>query len=255
MNHKAETEYNFLNSVRYADQIKRLSASIKSTVGFSNFCICIIDNLTAEKYMLSNMPDWAVEYYKLGGYRSDKVFCKEYVKGKREFFPRLDDYDYIQDILVKKEEGVYGYFDLYALVRTCYECTFILLAADKDSSLDSKKIFYETRGKFERFIIDFLSRMSDEILESCAFSDRLSLLYNNKYLSKIMLSPDLNTDLTDTEKKVLAYFKDKSSPKEMALKLDLSERTIRNNILSLKEKLEVFSTRDLSREAFIYDFG
>lgn len=247
-------DYNFLNSVRYARKIQYLSANMQNSVGFGHFCICIIDNKSADKYMLSNMPDWAIEYYKIGGYRSDKVFCKEFFHGKREFFPRLDVYDHIQQLLVEKEENIYGYFDLYALVRCCYECTFVLLAVDKENKIDVRKVYSQTYIAFEKFVVNFLCDMKEEIIDSCAFSDRLSLLYNEKYLNRVILTKEPTCNLTETEKKIFSCCKDQLAPKEIALKLNLSEKTVRNNFCSLKEKLKVYSTKDLCKEAFIQGF-
>lgn len=158
--------YEKLDTVKHREKIKRLfiEYSLFEKTGITNFCVCICfrDN---KKYYLSNMPDWAIQWHKAGGSRSDEVFDLELMKHKNYFIPRNSSYDMVQNSLVLKEEE-FNYFDTYSLIRRHSDCTFVLLALHNQKMENLEKIYIDTRDEFENFCIFFIKQMLSEIVQT-----------------------------------------------------------------------------------------
>lgn len=138
-------QHEYIDSVKYRKKIKELfdSSTLFEKTGITNFCICISFR-DDKKYFLSNMPDWAIQWYKIGGSRADEVFNLELMKNKNHFIPRDSDYDVIQNSFVIKEQNEYGYFDTYSLIRRCTDCTFVLLTLHNIAVDEPRKIYEKT---------------------------------------------------------------------------------------------------------------
>lgn len=241
--------YEHIRSVKYRHKIKQLVSSfgLERKTGITHFCLVMIFE-DGKKYFLSNMPDWAIEYHKLGGGRGDEVFDITKMKGLTHFYPRLSHYDPVQNILVEKEENTYGYFDTYSIIRRSADCTFIALAVHNTSNIDCEDCFRRTRDVFEDFIVNFISSMYEEIKADNHSNAYLSILSNTSYLRSVVKMKTNHTaaKLTSRELDIMALLYSHYSVKLMAKNMNLSERTIRKYIEVAKEKLNVSSSKELA---------
>lgn len=245
-----------IDSVKYRVKIKELvnKFDLKGRTGITNFCVCISfrDN---KKYFLSNMPDWAIEYHKIGGARSDEVFDLGLMKNKNHFFPRCSKYDDVQKSLVCREEHEFKYFDSYSLIRRCIDCTIILLALHDKPAQNPQRIYDETRNEFEEFCIFFLSNMLDEI--KVKNDDRKGLLiFNNiDFLSEVIRCGVIKETptLTKREKECIKLLINNYPPKLIARSMLITEKAVRNYIESIRQKLGCTSTLDIVETAIQYD--
>lgn len=249
-------KYEHIDSVKYRNKIQELVHSfdlIKKTQ-ITNFCVCICfrDN---KKYFLSNMPDWAIEYHKIGGTRSDEVFELELMKNKNYFIPRCSNYDVVQNSLVVREELEYGYFDTYSLIRRHVDCTFILLALHKTAVVDNEKIYESTRDDFENFCIFFIQNMLSEIKEKNKEHRSLQILNDPKLIAKVIKQGIIRQipKMTERELECIKLIKNNYPPKLIARTMSISEKTVRNYIDAIREKLGCSSTLDILEKAIQYD--
>lgn len=247
--------YNEIDSVKYREKIKQLylDFSLFEKTEITNFCICIIfkDNT---KYFLSNMPEWAIQWHKLGGSRADEVFNLETMKNKNFFIPKLSQYDQIQQSLVDKEEIEFRYFDIYSLIRRHIDCSFILLALNNHEIIDPQNIYYNTYAIFEDFCIYFLSSMIDEIKLKNSQCKNLSIFSNNILLKSVIKDGLIKEMLiTDRERECVQLIKINYPPKLIARTMNISEKTVRNYIESIKIKLDCNSIFEIYEKSIQYD--
>jgi len=250
------SKYEHIDTVRHREKIKRLFteyALIEKT-GITNFCICICfrDN---RKYYLSNMPDWAVLWHQVGGSRSDEVFDLELMKHKNYFIPRKSDYDMVQNSLVLKEENEYGYFDTYSLIRRHVDCTFILLALHNKRMDNMEDIYVDTRNEFENFCIYFIENMISEIMQSNREYRVLQVLCDRNLLEKVIKHGTIKkiVNLTERERECIKLLIINYVPKTIARTMGISEKTVRNYIDAIKDKLGCVSIGDVCEKAVQYD--
>lgn len=244
--------YEHIDTVKHREKIKRLfqEYSLLEKTGISNFCICICfrDN---RKYYLSNMPDWAIQWHKAGGSRSDEVFVLELMKNKNYFIPREHDYDMVQDSLVCREENEYGYFDTYSLIRRHNDCTFILLALHDQRMTDMEKIYADTCCEFENFCVYFIKNMMSEIMQSNREYRVLQVLHDDNLLERVIKDGTIKKieHLTERERECIKLLKINYSPKMIARAMDISEKTVRNYIDAIKVKLGCVSIEGICEKA------
>jgi DNA-binding CsgD family transcriptional regulator len=249
-------ENQHIDSVKYRMKINQLveKFQLQDKANIAHFCIALIfrDN---KKYFLSNMPDWAIEYHRMGGNRSDEVFDLELMKGKHYYLPRNSRYDEIQNSLVNREESDFGYFDIYSLIRRCLDCTFILLAAHTSPITDLQKIYEETRDQFEDFCIFLIDQMRDEIKLKNNEHKNLLILNDLRQLQKIIkcsMKEEISK-ITKREQECLKFLKNNYPPKLIAKNMNISEKSVRNYLESVKLKLQCNSLLEVVEKAIQYD--
>ncbi len=243
-------EHNFndnlhIDSVRYREKINKLVTEfgLFRKTEITNFCICICFKDGA-KYFLSNMPDWAIDYHKLGGIRCDEVFDLNKMIGLDHFFPRTSYYDALQILLVNREEQQYGYYDTYSLIRHCTDCTFILLSLHDNPIADKQKCYLKTRAIFEDFCVFFIINMVDIIKTKNKKKKELKIFNDFIYLSKTIKKQYFNIGIkfTEREQQCIRLLKSGYSIKLIAKSLGLSEKTIKKYVEIIREKMNVSST-------------
>jgi DNA-binding CsgD family transcriptional regulator len=248
--------YENIDTVKYRDKIRRLydEYCLFNKTGITNFCICICfrDN---RKYYLSNMPDWAIQWRKAGGSRSDEVFDLELMKHKDYFFPRKSEYDMVQNSLVIREENEFNYFDTYSLIRRHIDCTFILLALHNKKIENPEEVYTNTRSEFENFCIFFIKNMLIEIMLSNKEYRVLQILSDRNLLEKVIKHGRVKQidKLTERECECIKLIKINYPPKIIARTMSISEKTVRNYIESIKLKLQCVSIGDICEKAVQYD--
>lgn len=172
-------------TVKYQKQIAKICHNLPKIGNISNICMCLIFN-DLSRFFLSNMPDWAQDYHKIGGSRGDNVFYPEYYKNNDYFFPRESQYDHIQQQLVKIEEEKYNYFDTYSILRNSFECKIIFLCLHNKPINNIKDFYKQTINAFEDFAINFIIKTQDIIKEYNPKFSEILLLNNYEYLSLII---------------------------------------------------------------------
>lgn len=248
-------EYEYIDSVKYRNKIKSLvdSYKLQEKTGISNFCMCICfrDN---NKYFLSNMPDWAIEYHKIGGPRSDEVFNLELMRNKNFFIPRHLKYDYIQRSLVVQEEK-FKYFDTYSLIRRNVDCSFVFLALHNNPCENPQKIYTDSQNEFESFCLYLIENMLKEIKDKNSAQKSL-LVFNNSYsLKEVIRHGTIRPikHLAEREKECIKLLRNNYPPKLIATSMNITEKTVRNYINSIREKLECNSILDIIEKSIQYD--
>ncbi len=248
--------YEYIDSVKYRKKIEKLVDSfefVKKTQ-ITNFCICVCfrDN---KKYFISNVPDWAIAYHKMGGARSDEVFDLEIMKNKNYFIPCSSNYDDIQKSLVIHEEQEYGYFDAYSLIRRCVDCTFILLALHNKVVVNHDEIYRNTYHDFENFCIFVIQNMLNEIKEKNKEHRSLQILNDSKLVAKVIKEGVIKPipKMTAREIECIKLIKNNYPPKLIARTMSITEKTVRNYIDIIREKLDCSSTLDILEKAIQYD--
>lgn len=228
-------------TVKFKEKIKKHCKNIPYDLGIDFFCLCIIDVLSNKKYFLSNMPEWAKEYHKIGGARCDEVFCPE-TYTETFLIPSDLEYDFVQEQLVGKEEKIYGHYDTYSIIRRTENFTFIILALHNENKEDKLNIYQKTLPLLEKFIVNFILNMKEEIEESCEF------ILNNSYIFNVdFLNRAINTDwirdnkFTKSEINIIKKLRNHRMLKEISYDLGISVSTCRNHLQNIKNKMGVYS--------------
>lgn len=248
--------YEHIDSVKYRVKIRSLfdKYNLAEKTSITNFCICFCfrDN---SKYYLSNMPDWAIQWYEIGGSRSDEVFDLALMKNKNYYIPRYAKYDPIQKSLVVKEEDEHGYYDVYSLIRRHIDCTIILLALMDGEPEDPKNMYDQTKDEFENFCIYFLKSMLDEIKSKNSENKKLQILSDVNLLERVIKNGVIKEipKLTEREYECIKLIKNSYPPKLIARTMNISEKSVRNYIDSIRRKLECNSTLDIYEKSIQYD--
>ncbi|EKD71103.1 MAG: hypothetical protein ACD_46C00270G0002 [uncultured bacterium] len=250
------TLYEIIDSVKYREKIQQLylEFSLYKKTKITNFCIgiCFKDN---KKYFLSNMPDWAIQWHKIGGSRSDEVFNLELMRNRNHYIPRHSKYDFVQQFLVEREEENFKYFDTYSLIRRHTDCTFILLALHNHKVIDPQKIHDDTYDIFEDFCIYFISNMITKIIEKNSEYKSLPI-FTDKRLLTLTIKNGLIKEtkkLTDREYECIKLMKNNYPPKLISRAMNITEKTVRNYIESIKEKLGCSSIFEIYEKSIQYD--
>ena len=256
MQHIDFEKYEVIDSVKYRYKINKLYAQsqLATKTPITNFCICICFK-NNKKHFLSNMPDWAIEYHKIGGARSDEVFDLEQMKNKLYFIPQKNKYDKIQETLVDLEENKYGYYDAFSLIRRNVCCDFILLALTNKYETNPEVIYENYFENFEDFCISFIDNMKDEIFSRNHFAKNLSIFTNNNTLSKAIKRQceKFSTNLTPRELECIYLIKAHYPPKIIAKNMGISEHTTRDYIKSIKKKLNSYSILEVIEKSIMLD--
>ena len=230
-------------TVKYKEKISKLKEVLSNDTGIDDFCLCILEESSNKKYFLSSMPKWAQEYHQIGGARSDEVFCPEKYT-LPYMFPREKKYDFIQGQLVNFEER-FKHYDTYSIIRKTGDITFIALALHKNKVRDCNKIYAETIRDFEKFIVNFILEMKNEMFESCDFIEHYNYLYRADFLLKVISSQwKEETSFTKSELKIMSSIYPQYTVKKIAFDIGMSESTCRNHIQKIKDKMGVFSFDD-----------
>lgn len=247
--------YENIGSVKYRQKIKELAIhfDLEGKTGITNFCVCTLfrDN---QKYYLSNMPVWSVEFHRLGGARSDVVFDLEAMKGRNFYISSLQEQDDIQ-MTINNSHEQHGYFDIYSLIRRSFDCSFILLALKTNPVNDPYQFYLQTREVFEDFCIYFISNMLEEIKLKNNEHKALLILNDTTFLSTIIKNNILQDKdkLTERERECIKLLKYGYPPKLIAKSMDISEKTVRNYIEMIREKLNCNSALEILQKAIQYD--
>lgn len=248
-------ENQHIDSVKYYKKINWLvqKFGLVEKTGITNFCFCF--HFGDRKYFLSNLPDWAIEYHKMGGLRCDEVFDLVNMKGRDHFFPRTSDYDDLQVMLVKKEEKKYGYYDTYSLIRRCIDCTFIFLSLHNQPLEDRINCYKRTREIFEEFSIFFIESMKEEIFLKNVEAVNFKIFNDSVFLRKVIKKdfPFIDEKLTKKELQCITLLKKNYSIKLVSRNLCLTEKTVRKYLENIKSKMSIGTTSELINVAFMID--
>ncbi len=247
-------QFNHIPSVQHRLYIAEICRDLKKIKNISNICLCIIFD-DHHKFFLSNMPAWAIHYHQLGGVRGDDVFNLTTYKEKDYFLPRSSQYDFIQKNLVKIEEQHYQHYDTYAILRKSSDCNFIFLALHDTPIIDAEKIYRASLAKFEDFCVYYLNKTLNIILEHNPVYKN-AFIFSDKFYRKSIIKKSFQRDtekLTSREIIVLKLSASGNIAKNIATLLNVSEKTVRNTLQNIREKLQVSTTGDAIKKA--KDFG
>jgi len=177
------------------------------------------------------------------------------MKNKNYFLPRISNYDDVQKGLVIKEEQEYGYYDIYSLIRRHVDCAFILLALNNKIMLAHEEIYKKTKKDFENFCIFFLQNMLTEIKDKNKEHRSLQILNDPKLIEKVIKHGIIKKtpQLSAREFECIKLIKNNYPPKLIARTMSISEKTVRNYIDSIREKLDCNSFLEILEKAIQYD--
>jgi DNA-binding CsgD family transcriptional regulator len=258
-NNIVQLDYSFLQKT---SEIEQLCLPIKDQLGITYFNYVRL-NRDNSRFLLTNKAKYVENFYKYKRYHDktvmnieclkyNKVFMWEAIKNAPTFKEARNDYDIANGITLIETSD--DYYELYYFGTTA----------------NNKKDYLSHIDWFERFIMFFKDRGNDLIHFACqhpmvlpetkhyistdnATKEEFRTLTNSDYFRFIYDAEESNYIFSQRETEFASYLLMQFSAREIARKMQLSNKTVEAHIAKLKEKLGCYSKQSLIEILFKLD--
>lgn len=246
-------DYNELsNSILWREKIDYLTQKLKCPKEITNFSISMFFH-GGQRYYLSNLYLWAIPYRTEGLYRGDIDHDYSLYNEKEFFIQSHIKHDTMQIPIIQVLESRYKLHTVFAMIRQCEECDFIIESYNNVQVTDPEKFYYTVRDSFELFICRFLDAMSAEILTTLPHQKWLKILNDAEYRKAVITRKIKNKQyipLTSRELQCLGLLSQGLNVQKIADKLHLSYETVNTHSKSIRQKLDSDNITEAVAKAF-----
>lgn len=246
-------DYNDLSdSILWREKIDYLTQKLDCPKDISHFSISMVFH-GGQKYYLSNLYLWAIPYRTEGLYRGDIDHDYSQYNEKEFFIQSQIEYDSMQIPIIQVLESRYKLHTVFAMVRQCKECDFIIESYSDTKVTEPEKLYHEVRDSFECFIADILDNMTLEILSALPNQKWLRIFNDAKYRREVITRKNKYKEylpLSPRELQCLGLLAQGLNVKNIAAQLHLSCETVNTHSKSIRKKLESNNITEAVAKAF-----
>lgn len=245
-------DYNELSiSIQFREKIDYLTEKLNCPKEISNFSIAIFFH-GGQRFYISNLYLWAIPYRTEGLYRGDVDHDRALYHGKEFFIQREVKYDTMQLPIIQILESRYKLHTTFAMVRQCNECDFIVEAYNNEEIAEPRKMYYQVRDAFEKFIYLFLDSMLPEIITTLPCQSWLSILNDTELRKNVIMrkAHPNHAQLTQRELQCLSMISMGMSIKKISEHLYLSSETVTTHAKSIRYKMDCANITEAVSKAF-----
>ncbi|HAU1108741.1 TPA: response regulator transcription factor [Legionella pneumophila] len=246
-------DYNELSdSIRFREKIDYLTEKLNCPKEISNFSISMLFR-GGQRYYISNLYLWAIPYRTEGLFRGDVDHDHNLYNGKEFFIQREIKYDEMQIPIIQILESRYKLSTTFAMVRQCEECDFIIEAYNNEEIKEPRKLYYQVRDAFEKFICLFLDAMLSEITTAIPGQKWLNILNDSELRKNVIMrkiAPKHFVQLTKRELQCLSMIANGMTIQKISDRLHLSTETVKTHAKSIRNKMNCINITEAVSKAF-----
>ena len=226
----------FTETTRHRKKIEYLIKQLDCPVAYFSICM---NFKNGQRYYISNLYAWSITYHSEGLFRGDIDHQRSTYAGKEFFIQREIRSDLMQDSIIKLLESNYKLFTVFAMVRQCAECDFIIEIYSTRQVDNPVQCYYNTKFKLEIFISKFIDALQPELMQAMPNLLNLRIIYDKMFRQRVLTKQtDKSIDpLSSREIECLRLVAAGMGNKEIANQLCLSIETINTHTKSIRRKL------------------
>jgi DNA-binding CsgD family transcriptional regulator len=150
-------------------------------------------------------------------------------------------------------ESRYNLSTTFAMVRQSDECDFIIEAYNDVKVIDPRKLYFQVRDAFEKFICSFLDSMLAEIKTALPVQKWLTILNDSELRKKVIMrrvGVGNSAQLSQRGLQCLSMISNGLTIKKISEILHLSSETVNTHAKAIRQKLNCANITEAVSKAF-----
>lgn len=257
-------------SIESSVNVKEICDSILNSIGISYFNYIKVYHHDCSRELLTNNPDWIKHFYKEGLYHSVGTIDIEHLLPKGYFlWSELNE----KDPIYFQGRDYFNIDNGISFVIKRPDVTYLYIFASTKDNYKINNFYSGNIDLLKRFIHYFTDRGQDlikvasdnriylpekqminpqRINNNELTDDQIKQFYENTEVKRyFVLNESDDLYLTKKQAESAKYFSEGLTSKQIAIKMNISYRTVENYLYEVKDKIKNTLGKDIDKEKFI----